>query len=69
MCHLKAATGKHTFILVILLAPIRFRGGTATASARFGHGCSGIYVPSKEKHSNVAIVKIGEKCLALKNVE
>lgn len=68
MCHLKAATGKHTFILVILLAPARFRSGTATASTRFRHGRSGIDVASKEKHGGVGNVLDCCNLIAFKNL-
>ena len=56
MRHLEASTGKHTLVLIILLAPAIFRCGTATISARFGHGRSGIEIADKEKHRNMGNV-------------
>ena len=56
MSHLEASTGIGAFILLILLAPTRFRCRTATTSARFGHGCCGINVASKEKHCSMGNV-------------
>ena len=60
MSHLEASTDIGAFILVILLAPARFRSRTATTSARFGHGCCGINVASKEKHCSMGNVDFVE---------
>ena len=68
MSHLEASTGKLPLVLVILLAPTRIRGRTATASARFGHGRSGIDIAHKEQHSNVGNILDSGGIIALWNL-
>ena len=53
MYHLEESASIGMFVLVILLTPIRFWSGTATTSARLGHGRSGINVAGKEKHGSM----------------
>ena len=68
MCHLKASASIGAFVLVIPFAPIRFRGGSATTSARFGHGSSGIDVSSKEKHCSMGNVLNCCNLIAFRNL-
>ena len=56
VCHIQASAGIGAFILVILLAPTRFRCRAATTSARFRHGRGSIDVASKKKHSCMSYV-------------
>ena len=60
--------GVGKFVLVIFLAPARFRSRTATSSARFGHGRGSINVASKEKHCSMGNVLDSGGIIAIRNL-